>query len=107
MYEPIEKILGGLGKHWRTQADKRQVRITGEIGALREEVDSLSAKVNNLRVKDEIAWAYVIYDEEWHRRLDFEAVQHNSVPVPHISFPEFRVRWLREHAVTHQDEVWK
>lgn len=107
MYEPVEGLLGKLGTHWREQAERRQVKVAGEIGALRTEVASLSDKVNALQQKDEIYWSYVLYDEEWHRKRDFEAVQSGAINIHHISFPEFRARWLRERKVSEEDDFWK
>lgn len=96
-YEPISKLMGKLGTHWRDSAEKRQVASAGEVGILRDEVRSLTEKVEYLEKRDAIYWAYVLYDQEWHREVEAEAIEKEWKFRRHLSFMEFRNRWRIQH----------
>lgn len=106
--ETVTKLLGGLGTHWRDAAERKQKAVVGEIGLLRDEVRSLSGKIGNLQLRDDINWAYVRYDSEWHRRYELRAVAEGKNPIQHVTFLEFRTKWLKDHGLEDKEaEFWQ
>ncbi len=106
--EPAAKAFGGLGKHWRESAEKKQKAAAGELGLLRDEVRSLSEKISDLQIRDDINWAFVRFDSEWHRRYELRAVAEGFTPFKHMTFLEFRAKWLKEHGLEDkEEEFWE
>lgn len=96
-YEPVARIFGRVGRKWRASAERKQRLTAGELGLLRDEVASLSRKVYELERRDAIYWEYVMYDQEWHREVQVQAVEQNWNVKRHLSFLEFRAKWNREN----------
>lgn len=99
-HEPVAKVFGSVGTSWRESAKKKREQAQGEMGALSSEVKSLSKRVDVLLLKDEINWAYVLYDEGWHRQHNFDLVASGEKPGKHMSFPQFRTKWLKDRGLT-------
>lgn len=102
--EPVAKLLGGVGRRWRRSAERKQRLAAGEVGLLREEVRSLSDKVYALEKRDAIYWAYVMYDQEWHREMQSLALNKGWPLKRHLDFMEFRAKyWLERHEQVQSD----
>ena len=104
--EPLRKALGGLGRYWEQSAECKQKRNAGEWRALREEVSALSSRVDDLQRRDEVYWAYVMYDEEWHRKYDMELLAAAKIQIRHLTFLEFREKWSTNRNFTKDDQQW-
>lgn len=95
-YDPVAKVMGRLGAHWQESAERKRERDRGEVGMLRDEVFSLGKKVDQLQQRDEIYWAYVMYDQEWHRVMESLAIDQSWPIAIHLSFLDFRSKWWTE-----------
>lgn len=94
------KGLGALRGVWRPiRAFFRRIsgRVDAELEDLRRQVGYLTKQVAELRERDEMTWGWILLDQEWHRQYEFKAVQEGWVVVPHISYMEYRDRWVIEH----------
>lgn len=103
-HEPVGKLFGSVGKHWREAADKKQKAAAGEMGLLRDEVRSLSEKIGDLQLRDDLNWAFIRMDQDWHRRYELRAATEGWTTMKHMTFLEFRKKWLRDHGVEDKDE---
>lgn len=116
----IQQLLGPLGRHWaRRQATRRQqagmltelqeaveeqgreihalqkLRTTDQWNEdLRRQTAELAYSVSQLRLKVSVLDAYLIYDEEWHRRESLRVAGTTDARLtPHIPFLLFEQYW--------------
>lgn len=99
-YEGFAKIFGPIGRKLydrkTTQAAKRAGLQHWELADLRRQVEFLGEAIEDLRDRDEMSWAFVLSDQEWHRNYEFMCAERGAVPMPRVSFMEFRTKWLKE-----------
>lgn len=116
----IAKALGPLGRRWTASRERRH-REANALESLREtlaeqhqeltelkrehhsdawnadlkrQVEALDKAVTELRRRNQIVDAYLVYDEAWHRT---ELLSHGTdgyVPTPHKSYLQFEQEWL-------------
>lgn len=75
---------------------RRDNEVDADLADLRRQVEFLEFQLQELRVRDEMYWAWILQDQEWHRRYEFTAAERGWATIPHISFMEFRDRWMAQ-----------
>lgn len=85
--------MGAVGKYWRT---RRQIS-DAKVVDLEKRIVYLDDRVSTLEYRDECYFAYMLIDQEWHRRHELRAKQYGWDFEHHITFLEFRDQWIREH----------
>lgn len=98
-YESVAKMIPVMGRVWRRRAIRSDdaLRLDGELTDLRRIVDFQGAQLEELRNRDEMYWAWILTDQEYHRQVEFMAIDKGWVLPPHLSFMQFRDRWLASH----------
>lgn len=98
-YAGVAKVIPVMGKVWHRRAVRSNdaLRLDGELADLRRIVDFQGRQLQELRDRDEMYWAWILTDQEWHRREEFRAVSESRTLEPHVSFMTFRDRWLASH----------
>lgn len=86
-------FAGWLKKISRRERD----RIDSELADLRRQVDYLTKVVDELRARDHLNWAWIVNDQEWHRRVELEAIDQGWSLPRHVSYDEFREEWAKSH----------
>lgn len=84
--------MGALGTFWRT----RRSITDGEIIDLKKRVTYLDGQVASLRYRDECYFAYMLSDQEWHRKHELKAAAQGWTFDRHITFLEFRDQWMKD-----------
>lgn len=92
LWDPFVAYLRGADPFKRERE-----KINAKIGDLESQVKFLIAQVAELRARDRMYWAWVIVDQEWHRRVELMAVERGWDLPPHISFDEFYEEWIKKH----------
>ena len=116
----IARLFGPIGQRWREARSRRRdttavldglrdqvAQQQREIALLRDrsdpdawtqdlqrQVDALDTAVRDLRRRNQITDAYLVYDEEWHRRDLLRFGTPDYAPAAHKSFLEFEADWL-------------
>jgi hypothetical protein len=86
------KIAGLLTRRDR----ERKNDVDYQIADLWRQVNFLEEQLAELRLRDEMYWSWILTDQEWHRTYEFKAAQNGWETVPHMSFMEFRDRWMSQ-----------
>lgn len=120
--EFVSQLLGPVGRKWAQSRSSRKdhASLLLEVAArlddqaveldrlrdhqvsdewnrdLKRQVESLSNAVAGLRRRNQIVDAYLLYDEEWHRRELLVTAGSDNPLTPHISFLEFEENWRGE-----------
>jgi len=88
----VPKITG-----WLTRRDRdRNADVDFQIADLWRQVNFLEEQLAELRLRDEMYWAWILTDQEWHRTYEFKAAQNGWETVPHMSFMQFRDHWMSQ-----------
>lgn len=87
------KVKGWLSVRGRDNAD-RNASVDYQIADLWRQVKFLEEQLSELRLRDECYWAWILSDQEWHRKYEFKAMELGWETIPHLSFMEFRDMWL-------------
>ncbi|AEK08888.1 NrdH [Mycobacterium phage SirDuracell] len=100
----IETVKGLLAPLFErlTPAAKRKDRrddINAKVADLEAQVTFLTEQVANLRARDRMYWAWVISDQEWHRKVELEAAERGWELPHHVSFDEFYDEWIIQHPI--------
>jgi len=109
-YEPVARLIPVLGKRWRARATsdgRDHLRIDSELKDLRRQINFLNVQLTELRVRDEMYWAWILSDQEWHRQHEFDAAQRGHETNPHVSFMDFRDQWMRRYGTTTSSRIKK
>lgn len=99
--EGINKITSGFTSFISRRArevKKRNDDVDYQIEDLWRQVRFLEEQLAELRLRDEMYWAWIITDQEWHRNYEFMAAEQGWKTIPHMSFMEFRDDWLAQRA---------
>lgn len=99
--DTFSKVLGPLGAWWRN----RRVISNSVLDDLSARVTYLDTQVKVLRYRDECYFAYMLTDQEWHRKHELLAAENGWNFDRHITFLEFRERWLKERGLTDDKEL--
>jgi hypothetical protein len=91
----VAKLIPVFGKIWHARANRPD--IDAELADLRRQVEFQGKQLEELRNRDEMYWAWILMDQEWHRAVEFAAVTNDWKLPPHISFMQFRDGWLASH----------
>ncbi|MCG7607065.1 hypothetical protein [Mycobacterium sp. CnD-18-1] len=92
LWDPFITYLRGIDP-----LSEEREQVNARIDDLQKQVDFLNEQVGELRYRDRMYWAWVVSDQEYHRRIELMAVEHSwELPV-HISFDEFYDEWTRKH----------
>jgi len=91
----VTAVTGFLSKRDR-EAKKRNADVDYQIEDLWRQVRFLEEQLAELRLRDEMYWAWILTDQEWHRHYEFTAAEHGWATIPHVSFMEFRDDWLAQ-----------
>lgn len=79
-----------------------------EVRDMRDRVDYLDGQVRALRYRDQCYFEYTLYIEECHRRAMLLAASKGCTFERHMSFLEFRDRWMLERGLQdEQEEIWQ
>ena len=79
-----------------------------EVRDMRSRIEYLDDQVRALRYRDECYFAYILYDQNYHIALALVAAQQGFLPEKHLSFLEFREKWMLERGLKdEQEEIWK
>lgn len=84
--------LGPLGKYWRT----RRIISDTKINDMEKRITYLDGQVAALRYRDECYFAYMLADQEWHRKHELKAKEHGWDFEKHVTFLEFRDQWVSD-----------
>lgn len=100
----IGDALGPLGKFWRS----RRTISRAEIDDLQRRITYLDSQVRALRYRDEVYAAFTLLDQQYHHRLELLAVENGWKIDRHVSFLEFRDRWMKDHGLDSEAlEIWQ
>lgn len=95
--------LGAVGRFFR---DRRAITHS-EADDMRSRLKYLDDRVEKLLHRDACYFAYVLADQEYHHRQKLIAIELGWVLEPHVSFLEFRQRWMSERGLEKELEMWK
>ena len=99
-FEGVSKIFGPVGRKIYDRKTRLSAKRAGlqqwELADLRRQVEFLSRAVDELRNRDEMNWAFTLSDTQWHRNYEFFCADKGVIPMPRVSYMEFRDKWLRE-----------
>ena len=129
--EFVAQLLGPLGRRWSaaraarrdaatllselsekvvTQETQIQAMVRAHdsnlwVVDLRRQVNALDVAVSELRKRGRIVDAFLVYDEEWHRR-ELLAIAADGLRIPevHKSYLEFEYAWLVAHSRRKEDK---
>lgn len=89
--ESWAKVLGPLGRRWRSKAERRRVVEAADLADLRRQVDNLAPRVESMTEKVAMYDDYLQYDANWHRDIALHGAERGwEFPPPeHISFLAF------------------
>ena len=119
-YSAVAQLLGPLGRRWQQARQRRHTDATKladletkiieqdrELAVMRDrlasdawtadlrrQIAALDEAVTGLRRRDQIVDAFLVYDEEWHRRDLLGRGNDSYEPAPHKSYLEFEADWL-------------
>ncbi|WP_124712903.1 hypothetical protein [Mycolicibacterium nivoides] len=102
-FESFSRALGPVGRFLRAQRAINKA----ESDDMRKRIAYLDERVTRLLYRDQCYFAYVLADTEWHRRHELKAAALGWVFEPHVSFLEFRDRWMRERGLDKELDIWK
>lgn len=77
---------------------KKSDDVDYQIADLWRQVKFLEQQLAELRLRDEMYWAWILKDQEWHRQHEFAAAERGWETIPHQSFMEFRDEWVAKRA---------
>ena len=95
--EGIEKLWSKVSAWFNTHSKANEIRnrdVDYQIEDLWRQVQFLEEQLAELRLRDEMYWAWILTDQEWHRQHEFAAAEKGYDTVPHKSFMDFRDEWL-------------
>lgn len=101
-FESVGRALGPLGRYWRARRSISQA----ESDDMRRQIITLDRRVRALLYRDECYFAYMMTDAEWHHRQELKAAALGWVLDPHVSFLQFRDKWMRERGLDKEIEIW-
>ncbi len=94
--ETWARILGPVGRRWRSRAARRAEGEAEDIRVLKRQVSNLAREVNRLTAKDQERRefedkirAYLTYDGTWHFRAQIAAASSGATLPDHLSFTEW------------------
>lgn len=95
---PVMRSIGNwiLSLIKRLPQQERE-RVNAKIGDLEVTVNYLQLQIGELRYRDEMTWAWILSDQEWHRKVEFDAIDKGWELPPHVSYMEFREEWIKQH----------
>lgn len=98
-YEGVAKVIPIMGRVWHRRAIRSSdaERLDGELADLRRIVLFQGKQLEELRNRDEMYWAWILIDQEYHREVEFMAITEGWKLPPHKSFMQFRDEWLSSH----------
>lgn len=88
----------GLRSKRDREAKRRNADVDYQIEDLWRQVRFLEEQLAELRLRDEMYWAWILTDQEWHRHYEFTAAEQGWATIPHVSFMEFRDDWLAQRS---------
>lgn len=88
------RITGWLDAQDGEEAARRKSDVDYQIADLWRQVKFLEEQLAELRLRDEMYWAWILTDQEWHRQYEFAAAENGWTTIPHKSFMEFRDEWV-------------
>ncbi len=97
LWAPFIAYLKRAGEVERNRLETERQEINSKIADLETQVQHLVEQVAELRYRDRMYWAWVVSDQEWHRRLELMAVEKGWDLPPHISFDDFYDEWNKKH----------
>jgi hypothetical protein len=93
----VALVTGFRSKRDR-EAKRRNADVDYQIEDLWRQVRFLEEQLAELRLRDEMYWAWILTDQEWHRHYEFTAAEQGWATIPHVSFMEFRDDWLAQRS---------
>jgi len=93
----MTSISGFISKRDR-ESKRRNADVDYQIEDLWRQVRFLEEQLAELRLRDEMYWAWIITDQEWHRNYEFTAAEKGWETLPHVSFMQFRDDWLAQRS---------
>lgn len=93
----VATVTGFLTRRDR-EAKRRNDDVDYQIEDLWRQVRFLEEQLAELRLRDEMYWAWILTDQEWHRHYEFTAAEKGWETLPHVSFMEFRDDWLAQRS---------
>lgn len=95
--------LGPIGEYFRT----RRAITAADRDDMIARIKYMDEQVRALRYRDECYFAYMLVDQEWHRKHELMAAQFGWAFDPHITFLEFRDAWMKARGLTNEDiKIW-
>lgn len=101
-FDAVGDALGPIGKAWRA----RRTISQAEADDMRGQLKYLAEQVRALRKRDECHFAYIIYDHEYHHKQELLAITNGWVLQPHVSFFDFKDKWLRDRGIDPEVDLW-
>jgi hypothetical protein len=102
-FDTVAKALGPLGRRWQARGLVSRAEVDDLIGR----VEYLDRQVKALRTRDECYFAYTLHDQDWHTRNELLARERGWVLERHITFLEFRYKWMRDRHLEDEDDLWQ
>lgn len=96
----IPAIQSGAGRvaAWIKRASRReQEKIDARVADLEGQVQYLTEVVEELRARDRLNWAWILSDQEWHRKVELDAAAKGWDIPRHTSYEEFSDGWAKRH----------
>lgn len=100
--DSVGDMLGPVGKFWRM----RRTISQAEAQDMRQRILYLDEQVRALRFRDECYFAYMVYDQEYHRKAELTAAEFGWILDKHVTFLEFRQRWVKDRNLQNEASLW-
>lgn len=96
-------IMQGIGRSFKLRFfpsnERSRHAVAVRVDDLEKTVLYLQLQIGELRYRDEMTWAWILSDQDWHRKVEFLAVEKGWDLPQHISYMEFREEWIKLHPI--------
>lgn len=99
VWNPLVEFLRRASKREQRRVTEERARVDAELDDLRRQVSFLIRQVGELRDRDELNWSWILSDQEYHRQLEFMAIDKGWDIPKHVSYMAHREEWIVRHPI--------
>lgn len=97
LYDPFLGWFKRASLREQRKITEEREKVVEDIADLQRQVLYLSQVVEELRWRDQMTWAWILSDQEWHRRAELEAIEKGYTLPDHVTYEDFRDEWTKTH----------